>query len=86
MRAAAAPPTCAAGSGWARYCAGPASPTVELRASIVIGAGSLSFEMIRSLVQRLPVMVMPRWVSVPAQPIAITDVLDYLVAAGEMDR
>ena len=60
-------------------------PTVELRASIVIGAGSLSFEMIRSLVQRLPVMVMPRWVSVPAQPIAIADVLDYLVAAGEME-
>jgi uncharacterized protein YbjT (DUF2867 family) len=60
-------------------------PTVEFRASIVIGAGSLSFEMIRTLVQRLPVMVMPRWVSVPAQPIAIGDVLDYLVAAGEMD-
>ena len=59
-------------------------PTVEFRASIVIGAGSLSFEMIRSLVQRLPVMVMPRWVSVPAQPIAIADVLDYLVAASEM--
>ena len=58
--------------------------TVELRASIVIGAGSLSFEMIRTLVQRLPVMVMPRWVSVPAQPIAIADVLDYLAAAGEM--
>ncbi|MCY4483465.1 MAG: SDR family oxidoreductase [Spirochaetaceae bacterium] len=59
-------------------------PTVEFRASIVIGAGSLSFEMIRTLVQRLPVMVMPRWVSVPAQPIAIADVLDYLVAGGEM--
>ena len=59
-------------------------PTVEFRASIIIGAGSLSFEMIRSLVQRLPVMVMPRWVSVPAQPIAIADVLDYLVAASEM--
>jgi len=64
---------------------GSGIPTVELRASIVIGAGSLSFEMIRSLVQRLPVMVMPRWVSVPAQPIAIADVLDYLVAAGEME-
>ena len=43
-------------------------PTVEFRASIVIGAGSLSFEMIRALVQRLPVMVTPRWVSVEAQP------------------
>ena len=60
-------------------------PTVEFRASIIIGAGSLSFEMIRTLVQRLPVMVMPRWVSVPAQPVAIADVLDYLVAAGEME-
>ncbi|MDE0449090.1 MAG: SDR family oxidoreductase [Spirochaetaceae bacterium] len=64
---------------------GSGIPTVELRASVIIGAGSLSFEMIRALVQRLPVMVMPRWVSVPAQPIAIADVLDYLVAAGEMD-
>ncbi len=54
---------------------------VELRASIIIGSGSLSFEMIRALVERLPVMVMPRWVRVPAQPIAIDDVLAYLVAA-----
>ena len=64
---------------------GSGIPSVEFRASIVIGASSLSFEMIRSLVQRLPVMVMPRWVSAPAQPIAIADVLDYLVAAGEME-
>ncbi len=54
---------------------------VEFRASIVIGSGSLSFEMIRALVERLPVMIMPRWVRVPAQPIAIDDVLSYLVAA-----
>ena len=54
---------------------------VELRASIVIGAGSASFEMIRALVDRLPVMVTPRWVSVLAQPIAIADLLAYLVAA-----
>ena len=46
---------------------------VEFRASIVIGSGSLSFEMIRSLVERLPVMVTPRWVNVTAQPIAIDD-------------
>jgi len=51
---------------------------IELRASIVIGSGSLSFEMIRSLVERLPVMIMPKWVSVCAQPIAIADLLDYL--------
>lgn len=56
-------------------------PVLEFRASIIIGAGSLSFEMIRSLVERLPVMITPRWVNVPAQPIAIGDVLQYLVAA-----
>lgn len=55
-------------------------PVVEFRASIVIGAGSLSFEMIRSLVERLPVMVCPRWVSVPTQPIAAEDLIAYLVA------
>jgi uncharacterized protein YbjT (DUF2867 family) len=55
--------------------------TLEFRASIVIGSGSLSFEMIRALVEKLPVMVTPRWVRVPAQPIAIEDVIAYLVAA-----
>lgn len=54
---------------------------IEFRASIVIGSGSVSFEMIRALVERLPVMITPQWVSVPAQPIAITDLLDYLKAA-----
>jgi uncharacterized protein YbjT (DUF2867 family) len=53
--------------------------TIEFRASIIIGSGSLSFEMIRALVERLPIMVTPRWVSVPAQPIAITDVVEYLL-------
>lgn len=56
-------------------------PVLEFRASVVIGAGSLSFEMIRSLTERLPIMITPRWVNVPAQPIAIDDVLEYLVAA-----
>lgn len=56
-------------------------PVLELRASIIIGSGSLSFEMIRALVERLPVMVTPRWVRVKAQPIAIDDVLAYLLAA-----
>jgi hypothetical protein len=46
----------------------------------VIGSGSLSFEMIRALVERLPVMIAPRWVSVPAQPIAIADLVNYLLA------
>jgi uncharacterized protein YbjT (DUF2867 family) len=63
-------------------------PVIEFRASIIIGSGSLSFEMIRALVERLPVMVTPRWVRVTAQPIAIDDVLAYLRAALslEMDR
>lgn len=56
-------------------------PVIEFRASIVIGSGSLSFEMIRALVELLPVMITPRWVSVQAQPIAIGDVLEYLRAA-----
>jgi uncharacterized protein YbjT (DUF2867 family) len=56
-------------------------PVVEFRASIVIGSGSVSFELIRALVERLPVMITPRWVSTPAQPIAIEDLLDYLVQA-----
>lgn len=58
-----------------------AVPVIEFRASIIIGSGSLSYEMIRALVERLPVMVMPRWVRVTAQPIAIGDVLAYLRAA-----
>lgn len=59
-------------------------PTIEFRASIVIGSGSLSFEMIRALVQRLPVMICPRWVEVKAQPIAVEDVVAYLMAALEL--
>jgi hypothetical protein len=53
---------------------------LEFRASIIIGSGSLSFELIRALVERLPAMIMPRWVNVIAQPIAINDILAYLVA------
>ena len=59
-------------------------PVLEFRASIVIGSGSLSFEMIRSLVERLPIMITPRWVNVLAQPIAIQDLLSYLIAAVEL--
>jgi uncharacterized protein YbjT (DUF2867 family) len=59
-------------------------PTVEFRASVVIGSGSLSFEMIRSLVEGLPVMITPRWVNVLAQPIAIDDLLTYLVQALDL--
>lgn len=55
--------------------------TIEFRCSIIIGSGSLSFEMVRALAERLPVMITPKWVSVEAQPIAITDVIKYLQAA-----
>jgi len=57
--------------------------TIELRASIIIGSGSLSFEMIRALVERLPVLVTPRWVAQRTQPIAIEDVIEYLAASVE---
>ncbi|OVE75802.1 NAD(P)-dependent oxidoreductase [bacterium F11] len=57
---------------------------IELRASVVVGSGSLSFEMIRSLTERLPVMVTPRWVRVLAQPISILDLLEYLVQSIEI--
>lgn len=59
-------------------------PVIEFRASIVIGAGSLSFEMIRALVERLPVMICPRWVDTPTQPIAVDDVVAYLAAAADL--
>jgi uncharacterized protein YbjT (DUF2867 family) len=59
-------------------------PVVEFRASIVVGAGSLSFEMIQALVERLPVMICPRWVSTLTQPIAVDDVLAYLEAALDL--
>jgi len=57
---------------------------VEFRASVVIGSGSLSFELIRALVERLPVMICPRWVSTLAQPIGIDDVLAYLASALQL--
>ena len=54
-------------------------PVTELRASIIIGSGSASFEIIRDLVKKLPFMITPRWVRSKCQPIAIRDVLNYLV-------
>ena len=57
---------------------------IEFRASIVIGSGSLSFEMIRALVERLAIMICPKWVGVLAQPIAIEDLLAYLVSAIDL--
>ncbi|MFB4307395.1 SDR family oxidoreductase [Actinomadura sp. GTD37] len=59
-------------------------PTAWLRAAVIIGSGSASFEMLRYLTERLPVMVTPRWVHSRIQPIAIQDVLHYLVGAAAL--
>jgi uncharacterized protein YbjT (DUF2867 family) len=59
-------------------------PLTEFRAAAIIGSGSLSFEMVRYLTERLPVMICPRWVYTRTQPIAIRDVLSYLVTALEV--
>ncbi len=58
-------------------------PTTELRAAIIIGSGSASFEMLRYLTERLPFMITPKWLNNRVQPIAIRDVLHYLIKAGE---
>jgi len=60
-------------------------PTVEFRASIILGSGSFSFEMIRALVEQLPIMVTPRWVKTLTQPISIEDVIAYLMQAIDVD-
>lgn len=60
-------------------------PTVELRASVVIGDGSASFDLVRALVDYLPALVLPDWVDTPCQPIALDDVVAYLVAALELE-
>lgn len=58
-------------------------PVTEFRAAIIVGSGSVSFEMIRYLTERVPVMICPRWVLTRIQPISIRNVLEYLVAALE---
>lgn len=61
-------------------------PVTEFRAGVIVGSGSLSFEMIRYLTDRLPIMITPKWVSTKTQPIAIRDVLRYLIDALEVDQ
>ncbi|MBR9977062.1 MAG: SDR family oxidoreductase [Bacteroidetes bacterium] len=56
-------------------------PVTEFRAGVIVGSGSVSFEMIRYLTERLPVMICPRWVYTRTQPIGIRDVLEYLASA-----
>jgi uncharacterized protein YbjT (DUF2867 family) len=58
--------------------------TIWFRAAVIIGSGSASFEIIRHLVQKLPVIVAPRWVRTQTQPIAVTDVLEYLSQAKDL--
>ncbi len=60
-------------------------PTIEFRASVIIGSGSLSFEMVRALARKLPVMIVPKWGRTLTQPIAIEDVTAYLRATLELD-
>jgi uncharacterized protein YbjT (DUF2867 family) len=60
-------------------------PTVEFRAAMIIGSGSVSFEIVRALVDRSPVLLIPRWVVSRTQPIAIEDVLEYLLAALDLE-
>jgi uncharacterized protein YbjT (DUF2867 family) len=57
---------------------------VEFRASIIVGAGSFSFDLVRTLVERLPVMICPAWLATPTQPIAIADVVAYLADAADL--
>jgi uncharacterized protein YbjT (DUF2867 family) len=59
-------------------------PVIEFRASVIIGSGSVSFEMVRALVDRLPILICPRWVQTPTQPIAIEDAIEYLVQAADL--
>jgi uncharacterized protein YbjT (DUF2867 family) len=69
-----------------RALAASGIPTIELRAGVIIGSGSASFEMLRYLVEVLPVMVTPRWVATRCQPIAIADVVAYLQRAVVQSR
>jgi len=65
--------------------AGPVPVTV-LQAAMILGSGSASFEILRYLVERLPLMITPRWVHTPSQPIAIGNVLGYLIGCLEQDE
>jgi uncharacterized protein YbjT (DUF2867 family) len=69
-----------------RVLAAGATPLTVLRAAMIIGSGSASFEILRYLVERLPVMVTPRWVATQCQPIAVRNVLRYLVSCLDVDQ
>lgn len=63
-----------------------AVPVTVLRAAMIIGSGSASFEILRYLVDRLPLMITPRWVRTPSQPIAVKNVLEYLIGCLDKDE
>jgi uncharacterized protein YbjT (DUF2867 family) len=70
----------------ARILSGGRAAVTFFRAAVIIGAGGASFEMIRALVDRLPVMITPRWVDTRCQPIAVSDVVGYLAGAASEER
>ena len=78
------PPTCAADTKSAQLLRESGAELIEFRASMVIGPGSLSYDLMKSLTERLPVMLCPKWLTTPTQPIAIDDVLSYLLAALDL--
>jgi uncharacterized protein YbjT (DUF2867 family) len=69
----------------ARILQSGAVQTTALRAAVIIGAGGASFEIVRSLIERLPVMLCPRWVDTRSQPIAVENVIDYLAGCLEQE-
>ncbi len=60
-------------------------PCITFRASIILGSGSISYEMIRNLTEKLPIMITPKWVRVKAQPIGVNDVISYLIKAIDLN-
>ena len=70
----------------AMCCASSGVDVIEFRASMVVGAGSLSFQLMKSLTDRLPVMLCPRWLTAPRNRFAIDDVLAYLLAAKDLPQ
>jgi len=69
-----------------KILANPGVPVTEFRAGVIVGAGSLSFEMIRYLAERIPLMICPKWVFTKIQPISVDDILSYLVAALQNEK
>ena len=82
-RTRSCPRTCGPGARWKRLLAAGPVPVTVLRAAIVIGHGGISWEITRQLVAHLPAMIVPRWATTKTQPIALRDVIRYLVGVLE---